>query len=99
MTGEADEALVAGEIERRRAAGTDQDIAMASLLADVPTDVAAAFIRDGMLRALGGPPQGEYWLRIQELNFLAHQKRRANAWRAGRVMGPGLSVMATIPDE
>ncbi len=99
---DADEALVAREIERRRASGTDQDIAMANLLIDVPTGIAAKFIRDEMLRALGGRPQGEYWLRVQELNFLAHQKRRADARRSGRIMGPGLrqvSVMATIPDE
>ncbi len=100
MADDDDAVLVAREIERRRTAGTDQDIAMANLLADVPTGVAAAFIRDEMLRALGGARQGEYWLRIQELNFLAHQKRRAEA-RQGRynMNRAGLSAMARIPDE
>lgn len=100
MSDNSDEQLVAREVARRREAGTDQDIAMASLLADVPTGVAAAFIRDGMLRALGGAQQGEYWLRVQELNWLAHRKRRAEARRGGYTMRPGLaSVMAVIPDE
>ena len=97
-----DETLVAREIERRRVAGTDQDTAMAALLADVPVGVAAAFIRDGMLRALGGAQQGEYWLRVQELNFLAHRKRRADARREGRMWWQtptSPSVMASIPDE
>jgi hypothetical protein len=93
---DADEALVAREIAHRRAAGTDQDIAMANLLTDVPTGVAAAFLRDEMLRALGGQQQGEYWLRVQELNFLAYRKRRAGRYTMNRA---GLSVMASIPDE
>ena len=99
---DADETLVAREIERRRASGTRPDTAMANLLADVPTAVAAKFLRDQMLRALGGAQQGEYWLRVQELNFLAHRKRRADARRAGYVMSTGFrewSVMGSIPDE
>ena len=105
MTEDADAALVAREIARYRAAGTDQDIAMANLLTDVPTAVAAAFIRDEMLRALGGQQQGEYWLRVQELNFLAHHKRRADARaRRGRYADgvyrlDGPSAMAVIRDE
>lgn len=95
-----DEELVAREIARRRAAGTDQDIAMANLLTDVPTGVAAAFIRDEMLRALGGQQQGEYWLRVQELNFLAYRKRRAEARKGRYTMNrAGLSAMAVIPDD
>lgn len=101
---DADEELVAREIERHRAAGTDQGIAMAALLADVPTDVAVRFIRDELLRALGGGPRGDYWLRVQELNFLAHRKRRAD-WRRYAETGarpswpPGAGKMAVIPDE
>lgn len=98
-----DEALVAREIERRRTAGADRDVAMANLLRDVPTAVAAAFLRDEMLRALGGAQQGEYWLRVQELNFLAYQKRRADARKSGRrweaPRGPWPGAMAVTPDE
>ena len=103
MTEDADAALVAREIARHRAAGTDQDIAMAALLADVPTGDAVRFIRDEMLRALGGRPQGEYWLRLQELNWLAHRTRQAAARKSGRrweaPRGPWPSRMAVIPDE
>lgn len=93
---DADGQLVEREVARLKARGTDQDLAIAALLADVPTGVAATFIRDGMLRALGGQMPGEYWLRIQELNFLAHRKRRAER---RRYAGPVYSLMAVLPDE
>ncbi len=97
-----DEALVAKEIERRRAAGTSEDVALANLLADVPVAVAAEFIRDELHRALGGPRQQDRWLRIQELNWLAHRKRHAERRPVGPVPRPDRgwpSLMASLPDE
>lgn len=97
MTGDADRALIDRETERLKARGTDQDIALASLLDAVPPDVAATFLRDELLRALGGEQKVPYWLRIQELNYFAHRERRKRnpRWR----QGPSGSVMATVDDR
>lgn len=92
---DADRALVEREIARLTERGTIQDIALASLIRDVPTDIAVTFIRDQLLRGLGGAPRADYWLLIQELNFFAHRERRKEARRTGRVMSPGYrSAMA-----
>lgn len=97
---DADRALVAREVARLRGRGTDQAVALASLLTAVPVDLAARFVRDEMLIGLGGKPRADYWLRIQELNFFAHQARR-RALRLERLkMGPGYrSVMAVTEDR
>lgn len=96
---DADRALVAREVTRLRGRGTDQDIALAALLTDVSTDVAVKFIRDELLRALGGQQRGEYWLRIQELNFFAHLERRKEARRLGRVMSPGFRNFMAVTED
>lgn len=85
---DADRALVAREITRLKANGTDQGLAVASLLTDVPVVIAATFIRDQLLRGLGGRPRADYWLLLQELNYFAHLERRKEARRTGRVMSP-----------
>ena len=96
---DADRALVTREVARLHKRGTDQDIALAALLTDVPTDVAVKFIRDEVLIGLGGKPREEYWLRIQELNFFAHRERRKEARRLGRVMSPGFREFMAVTED
>lgn len=84
-------------------------LARATLLKGVTTEQAVRFLREEALDALahgmgGGPAataKTDRWLRLQELDFLGHQQRKAMLRRMRRVVGmstAGLAAIEAPPD-
>lgn len=89
----AAEQLVAREVATLRAKAATDTVAklQADLLEAVPTELAAAFLRELALRALAGFGTREAWLVTAHLQLLAQKEDRAARRRGGHLSADRLA--------